>query len=621
MNLHTKITTLLVVIFALIFHANLFTQEEIVEEEEIIDEEYAMQDITPDTLNLSSFYEFLQRDESESTISECVIITDASDKEFLINKIFFKLYELKPKTELSKKINIYNCKFILDEKSPLLITDWKFSKINIVGCEFYVPTTFTNIKVESNYDFLIENCIFHDYIIFDGEENESIKLTCINNSFQTKLDFSTDLGSLRLEKNTFIYDSLKFKKRDVESTLYQLKCSNINIEDLELINNNFINNSNEHIFSIDLSSGTFGKLELISDSLVSLNLSDAEVEKSLLIDSLFVSNYIGILNFDFPEKNTNVSWVNLGKEKFSIFLTDKSKKVYPYQAKTDLQLSKTLYYNDLMSAYNKFNTLYHDRGDIRSANASYVEIKDIETRRQAYIQQVDPSLNNLINYKLNVFLRLFSDYATNPGKSLIQSLALLLIFTFIYMFSFSLWDGMNYGYYLNQYNIFTKYIISDKPIDKVIEENRNENETEETKNIKKLLKSFEEQGKKAPHILRLFGQPLHFLGKFKFDVIPGLVKLFNFQPKEWNSLDKSEKAWSGLLIFLISLIFLLYVIIVKFFNSLILSLNSFVVIGFGSLPEQENSLAMYLTIIEGIIGWFLLTIFSITLLSQVLQNT
>lgn len=616
---NTKITSLLVVIFALFFHSNLSSQEEIVEEE-IIEDEYVEGNITPDTINLSRFYELLQKNESETTISECVIISNNSDKEFLINKIFFKLYELKPKEIVSKKINIYNCKFIIDTKSPLLLTDWKFSKINIIGCEFYTATTLTNIKGNSNYNFLIENCIFYDDIFFDGDDYEPMELMGIGNIFHTKLDFSGNLTSLRLEKNNFIYDSLKFKKQDVESTVYQLKCSNINVVDMELISNNFINYSNEHIFSVDLSSSTFGKLEMISDSLVSLNLTDAEVEKSLLIDSLFVSDYIGILNFDFPEKNTNASWENLGGEKFSIFITGKSKKVNPYQAKTDKQLAKTLYYNDLMSAYNKFNTLYHDRGDIRSANASYVEIKDIETHRQAYIQKVNPSLNNLINYKLNVFLRQFSDYATNPGKSLIQSLAILLIFTFLYMFSFSLWDGMNYKFYLNQFNIFSKYIISDKSIEKVLEENKNAHETEDTKNIKKVLKSFENQGKKAPRILRLFGQPLHLLGKFKFDVIPGLVKLFNFQPKAWESLNNGEKAWSGMLIFIISIVFLIYVIIVKFFNSLILSLNSFVVIGFGALPEQENSLAMYLTIIEGIIGWFLLTIFSITLLSQVLQN-
>lgn len=44
----------------------------------------------------------------------------------------------------------------------------------------------------------------------------------------------------------------------------------------------------------------------------------------------------------------------------------------------------------------------------------------------------------------------------------------------------------------------------------------------------------------------------------------------------------------------------------------------FITIGFGLIPEK--GLAMYLGVIEGFIGWFLLTIFTITLLSQVLQS-
>lgn len=72
--------------------------------------------------------------------------------------------------------------------------------------------------------------------------------------------------------------------------------------------------------------------------------------------------------------------------------------------------------------------------------------------------------------------------------------------------------------------------------------------------------------------------------------------------------------------FFILLIYSSYILVVKFLNSFILSLNHFVVIGFGSQPEDGDKFAMYLSIIEGIIGWFLLTIFTITLLSQVLQG-
>ena len=299
---------------------------------------------------------------------------------------------------------------------------------------------------------------------------------------------------------------------------------------------------------------------------------------------------------------------------FAIFHTNKSGLVTAYQAISDKELTNNLNYNDLISAYTKFNTLYHDRGDITSANSSYVEIKDIETRKQAYVQKTNPSFNNLINYKLNVFLKFFSDYATNPGKSIIQSMWVLLIFTILYMFTFSGWDGMNYKYYLRQFRIFSDYITSNDSIAEVLAKGEPQND----KDVKDFLKEYGKKGKKIPRILKLFGEPIYYLGKFRYDIIPNLIHVFNFQPKAWKSLKNGKKIWAGLLIMCISFTYLVYILIVKFVNSSILSLNSFVVIGFGSLPEK--GVAMYLSIIEGIIGWFLLTIFTITLLSQVLQG-
>ncbi|MFK5856983.1 MAG: hypothetical protein QM503_12700, partial [Bacteroidota bacterium] len=363
-----------------------------------------------------------------------------------------------------------------------------------------------------------------------------------------------------------------------------------------------------------------GELTMVSDKLQTINLSGAEVEKALLMDSLTIDNYIGILNFDFPEKNTNVSWYNLSGEKFAIFYTNESNLVIPYQAKSDKQLSNNLMYSDLISAYSKFNILYHDRGDITSANGSYVEIKNIETRKQAFIQKVNPTFNNLINYKLNVFLRFFSDYATNPGKSIIQSMWVLLIFTFLYMLTFSGWDGMNFKYYLRQFNIFSDYITSDNSITEILEKKEHAQDND-VKDVKEFLEEYEHGGKKMPRILKLFGDPLIFLGKFRYKLVPNLIGVFNFQPKKWSDFKSvGEKFWRGLLIMTISIVFVVYVLIVKFVNSLIMSINSFVVIGFGSLPESDERIAMYLSIIEGVIGWFLLMIFTITLLSQVLQS-
>jgi len=122
----------------------------------------------------------------------------------------------------------------------------------------------------------------------------------------------------------------------------------------------------------------------------------------------------------------------------------------------------------------------------------------------------------------------------------------------------------------------------------------------------------------VPRAIVLFGEPLHFLGRLRLVLVPQLIRFFNFQPKKWENLDAGERVVSGFLISLIVITFALYVLIVKFINGFVLSVNSFVLIGFGVMPEK--GVAMYITILEGIIGWFLLTIFTITLFSQVLQG-
>jgi len=53
-----------------------------------------------------------------------------------------------------------------------------------------------------------------------------------------------------------------------------------------------------------------------------------------------------------------------------------------------------------------------------------------------------------------------------------------------------------------------------------------------------------------------------------------------------------------------------------FIDSLSLSVNSFITLGFGSIPQYGGT--KYFTIIEGFVGWFLLSIFTVALINQVL---
>jgi|GEM_PF-2815320 len=57
-------------------------------------------------------------------------------------------------------------------------------------------------------------------------------------------------------------------------------------------------------------------------------------------------------------------------------------------------------------------------------------------------------------------------------------------------------------------------------------------------------------------------------------------------------------------------------IVLSFINALTLSLNAYTTLGFGNIPA--HGLARYVCVIQGFIGWFMLSIFTVALINQVL---
>jgi len=617
-----NIFRLLLLALIILTNGNTIAQEEEIIEEEVIENDIIVKEERK-VISLTKLAEIMNSDKAEITIYNYKIVSKEEDQDLALNKFFFQIFEIVPsrKKEI-EQILFHDCIFDLNENDYLVFKEWNIDKVKIIGCVFNDRVAFENIQSEDKPSFFIENCFFHDQIRIANNKSVTSSIDFINNDFSTDVLIELILEKLVVDTCRFKADTLLFNSRAEVRTFYQLEVLEYPIDNVVLSKNVFDNRGLADLFSINFSSAEFEELEIINNQMQTLNLSGSEVKRAFLVDSLIIDDYIGILNFDFPEANTNVSWYNLGGEKLSIFTIEEN-LIIPYQAKTDKQLSENLKYNDLISAYNKFNKLYHDRGDITSANASYVEIKNIETCKQAYIQKINPSFNNFINYNLNIFLKFFSDFATNPGRALAHSIVMILAFSLLYIFTFSGWDGLTYKFYFSQFNIFSEYISSTKTINQVLESKRKKsNEKDEyAENIKDLILDYKKRHKEIPAMLKLIGKPIYFISRFKDDIIPQLLTLVNFQKKAWSDLKTFEKIKSGILITIILTVFVLYALFVKIFSSVMLSLNSFVVIGFGSLPESDKSLAMYLTIIEGIIGWFYLMIFTITLLSQVLQNT
>ena len=103
------------------------------------------------------------------------------------------------------------------------------------------------------------------------------------------------------------------------------------------------------------------------------------------------------------------------------------------------------------------------------------------------------------------------------------------------------------------------------------------------------------------YVILFFGGIYFLFGlRLPFDVLKRYVKII-----KGSKHRQYRKFWFRLLI--IALIFM---------DSVALSVNSFITLGFGNIPQYGGT--KYFTIIEGFVGWFLLSIFTVALINQVL---
>lgn len=185
-------------------------------------------------------------------------------------------------------------------------------------------------------------------------------------------------------------------------------------------------------------------------------------------------------------------------------------------------LLESLFYN-----YQRLYNSYRIRGDTESANACYVEMKEIERRRLSFRHSQSPTFKSFFRLHLANILRAYTEYGTDPAKAITISFYVIVIFGVFYFFFPSDWD------------------VSSKS--KLVERYRELVE----RNAKGYVKPF-----------------FMLLGGF----------------------------------------------LVSFVNAVTLSLNSFTTLGFGNIPT--HGLARYVCVVQGFIGWFLLSIFTVALINQ-----
>jgi hypothetical protein len=498
-----------------------------------------------------------------------------------------------------------------------------------------------NCKLPTNLAHQVRNIVFQNNIVFAACEGAG-QLTFYNCSFKQGLDFmASDLNTIR-----FCYCSILQRTVVLESQFSELSFDNCSFyTDNQVVKNNYkvgyeiANQNYQYLFYISLNEkkiNTFylgnckilptdvmpvflfngGKYDMIYFDKMNfansiLNFAGCSVKESFLVSNCKFNRPFGMQKFNFPKDNTSFLWSQLDSVGLGFYAGYNNP---PYTNKTDTLISDVNSFNELNSSYRKFFSMYKTQGDIESANACYIQMKDMESRKNHYLYQQNPSVHTWFNWRFNQFLKYFSQYGTNPVQSLIFSMWTILIFAAVYFFFYSNWDGINRAFLIKKHRTLLQYFMSEQRL----EDFYTENYIEDLKSFDEYKKEMKESKINVPLFIVLLGKPLYLFSVIKYKVISFIYRRTEILQGRWIDLQPMRKVLVSITVFVSVIIYLIYLCIIRALNATTLSVNAFSTLGFGSIPVKGAS--RYITILEGFLGWFLLSIFSVSLISQMIQN-
>ena len=281
--------------------------------------------------------------------------------------------------------------------------------------------------------------------------------------------------------------------------------------------------------------------------------------------------------------------------------------------RSNFRVENDIAYKAEMAIRGEFFRFFKDNFDKESANAVYIELKDLETQRLKYKHNESPSFDGYFKWKINQFLKVFSDYGTNPAKSIMFSIYVIFIFGAFYLFFPNSWDSHGKNRIMHRYSFFMKYMVKDAGIHEVYLEEKQQ-EFDEYREFGRVI---DESKNKVPRFFTSTSLLLLRWAKSGSVVSAFLLKRIDVMKGKWAELTKGRRIWKSILLIVIFTIAVIYDIFIKMLNALMLSINTFTTLGFGEIPIR--GLPRYLAIMQGFIGWFLLTIFSVSLISQLME--
>ena len=498
--------------------------------------------------------------------------------------------------------------------------------INIKDCEFYeeviVGSTLIIDKIVNYFEENLntDNISYQDISILNSTFNSKVQIYLSNH--YTNKNLITGL-SLDVDKNIFNNTGISIDTRNIYSlSIINNHFNTINRTPFSIANNELVTIENNQFtaasFTVSTENNTQNFSIFNNTFKQYVKLGFFSIIKKAKIDWQQWNHKVIASGGQTPfyAKTLNESKIikdSLFKQGFNSFenwqYSEKLIKLYINESQI---IDKNSYAEEIKLRYNFYN-FYKNNYDLENANLVYEDIKDLETKRFEYLYDQNPTFKTFFKWRINQFLKVFSAYGTEPERAVVFSMYVILFFAFIYLLFPNSWDAHGRKRIMNRYAFFLKYMDKDARMHEVFINEQKENLLEFDE-FKDFVNSKE---KRVPKIFTATALPLYkwAISGTKFSA--SILKRFDIMKGTWNEVPKEKRVWKSILLIGAFLIAICYDVIIKMLNALMLSINTFTTLGFGEIPIK--GLPRYLAIIQGFIGWFMLTIFSVSLISQLLN--
>lgn len=537
---------------------------------------------------------------------------------------FWPSYLITPLTsDLIKNLDTIQVSKVLDLKNVEFDYNFTFRKFHFRNCVwlencdnnqlYFVSSTFDSTFFATSSSKTSAFFIGHSTFNGDVDLNNIQLFHAVNTNFYNRNYLAGEIPFIEFKGCRF---EMKNKGGNDFKNPHNLSLRNLSPAikvSMEIFSSDFISNGKE--MGLDLFATNFSYLNLQK------NLFQVPVYLYLVqLDKFIVEN----CQFDKPIDmrdiglNTNATNIHFSQLTQKIAIKDTFiSTYYPietlYRGTGDEELAHERNFNQLIAVYSKLLGVYKYRGDQKSYNACYIEMKDLTSRKAAFDYRQHPTLEAFFEWRLAQFLKTFCDYGTSPVKSLIFSFYVILAFSFIYFLFPSEEDNLN----RRSFSRFLTQAIDYFKTDKQLLDFQVESQEAELKNLQFLRDKLEEARQGTPGVISWIGWPFYAWMSVYHRFMIWFYNRSDLVKGQWSLLSQGRKFWLGFLVSVYFLLFLVSGLFVRILNALALSLNVFVTLGYGEISASGTM--RYLAVLEGLLGWFLLSIFSVSLIGQVLQ--